>query len=56
VCVCDEESEVGGRGNDHLNSITMPNGLLPVLEEEKLRWPYAIFMMLNSSVLMLGQK
>ena len=34
VCVCDGESEVGGCGNDRLNSITMPNGLLPVLEEE----------------------
>jgi hypothetical protein len=33
----------------------MPNGLLPVLEEE-LRWPHTIIMMLNSSVLMLGQK
>ena len=46
---------MGGGGDDRLNSITMPNGLLPVLEEE-LRWPYTIFMMLNSSVLMLGQK
>ncbi len=53
--MCDGESEVGGCGDDRLNSITMPNGLLSVLEEE-LPWPYTIFMMLNSSVLMLGQK
>jgi len=32
--VCDGESEVGGHSNDRLNSITIPNGLLPVLEEE----------------------
>ena len=54
----DEElavAAVAGRDDDRLNSITMPNGLLPVLEEE-LRWPYTIIMMLNSSVLMLGQK
>ncbi len=55
MCVYDGESEVGGHGDDHLNSITMPNGLLLVLEEE-LRWPHIIYMMLNSSVLMLGQK
>jgi len=36
VCVCDGESEVGGCGDDSLNSITMPNGLLPVLEEERM--------------------
>jgi hypothetical protein len=39
----------------HANATAAPNGLLPVLEEE-LRWPYTIIMMLNSSVLMLGQK
>ncbi len=53
--MCDGESEVGGCGDDCLSSITMPNGLLPVLEEE-LRWPYTIFMMLNSIMLMVGQK
>jgi hypothetical protein len=55
VCVCDGESDVGGRCDDHLNSITMPNGLLPVLEEE-LQWLHTIIMMLNSSVLILVQK
>ncbi len=34
VCVCDGESDMGGRRDNCLNSITMPNGLLPVLEEE----------------------
>ena len=34
LCVCDGESDVGGRRDGRLNSITMPNGLLPVLEEE----------------------
>ena len=33
----DGESDVGGHRNNSLNSITMPNGLLPVLEEE-LQW------------------
>ena len=33
----------------------MPNGLLLVLEEE-LQWPHTNSMMLNSSMLMLGQE